>query len=94
MAKAKDSSYSNDSYTLGLPTVFFTLSAADLQWPELANLLDVDELHNSSARAKAAVENPCLTDWCFYNRVMKFMDMFFIGIFKANNYWLRFEYQH
>ncbi len=25
--------------TLGLPTVFFTHSAADLQWPELARLL-------------------------------------------------------
>ena len=25
--------------TLGLPTVFFTHSAADLQWPELARLI-------------------------------------------------------
>jgi len=73
--------------TLGLPTL--TLSAADLQWPELANLLDIDEPHNSTARAKAVVENPCLTDWFFYNRVIKFMDMFFIAILKANNYWLR-----
>ena len=80
--------------TLGLPKHFFTLSAADLQWPELANLLDIDEPHNSTARAKAVVENPCLTDWFFYNRVMKFMDMFFIGILKANDYWLWFEYQH
>ena len=27
--------------TLGLPTVFFTLIAADLQWSELADLLNV-----------------------------------------------------
>ena len=26
-------------YTLGHPTVFFTYSAADLQWPELAKLI-------------------------------------------------------
>jgi len=25
--------------TLGLPTIFFTHSAADLQWPELARLI-------------------------------------------------------
>ena len=80
--------------TLGLPTLFFTLSAADLQWPELANLLDVDDPQNCTDRAKAVVDNPCLTDWFFYNRVMKFMEMFFIGILKANDYWLRFEYQH
>ncbi len=29
--------------TLGLPTVFFTHSAADLQWPELARILCPDE---------------------------------------------------
>ena len=80
--------------TLGLPTLFFTLSAADLQWPELANLLDVDEPQNSAARSTAVVENPCMTDWFFYHRVIKFMDVFFIGILKAEDYWLRFEYQH
>ena len=29
--------------TLGLPTVFFTHSAADLQWPELGKLLCPDD---------------------------------------------------
>lgn len=80
--------------TLSLPTVFFTLSAADLQWPELADLLDVDEPQNSAARSRAVVENPCLTDWFFYHRVIKFMDVVFTRILNANNYWLRFEYQH
>jgi len=80
--------------TLGLPTIFFTLSAADLQWPELANLLDVSEPNDSTARAKAVIKNPCLTDWFFYHRVLKFMDSFFVEILKANDYWLRFECQH
>lgn len=29
--------------TLGLPTAFFTLSAVDLQWPELVHVLNVEE---------------------------------------------------
>lgn len=51
--------------TLGLPTVFFTLSAADLQWPELANLLGVEEPDNSAARCNAVIDNPCLADLFF-----------------------------
>lgn len=46
--------------TLGLPTAFFTLSAADLQWPELANLLNIEEAQNSATRSKAVIENPCM----------------------------------
>ena len=80
--------------TLGLPTVFFTHSAADLQWPELACLLGVEDPTNSTARSKAVVENPCLADWFFYQRIIKFMDVFYKGILKAKDYWLRFEYQH
>ena len=80
--------------TLSLPTVFFTLSAADLQWPELANLLGVEELDSSSARSNAVINNPCLADLFFYHRVMKFMDIYFTRTMNASDYWLRFEYQH
>jgi len=80
--------------TLGLPTVFFTLSAADLQWPELANILGVEELDSSTARSNAVVDYPCLTDLFFYHRVMKFMDVFFMHTMNAKDYWLQFEYQH
>ena len=38
--------------TLGLPTVFFTHSAADLQWPELARLLGVEDPNTSTTRSK------------------------------------------
>ena len=68
--------------TLGLPTVFFTHSAADLQWPELARLLCPDDPDCSGSRSKAVVENPCLADWFFYHRITKFMDMFYKGILK------------
>ena len=80
--------------TLGLPTVFFTHSAADLQWPELARLLDCDDPENNTSRSKAVMENPCLADWFFYHRIVKFMEMFYEGILKASEYWLRFEWQH
>ena len=35
-----------------------------------------------------------MTDWFFYQRVMKFMSVFFVDLLKATDYWLRFEYQH
>jgi len=38
--------------TLGMATIFFAHSAADLQWPELAHLLGVESMgridHNNS----------------------------------------------
>jgi len=80
--------------TLGLPTVFFTLIAADLQWPELARLLNVAHPEVSAARSRAIVDNPCLSDRFFYQRVVKFMDLVFSGILNVVDYWLQFEYQH
>lgn len=52
---------------LGLPTVFFTLSAADIQWPGLADLLNVEETGDSAARSRAVIENPCIADSFFIN---------------------------
>ena len=69
--------------TLGLPTVFFTHSAADLQWPELARLICPDNPDSRTARANPTIENPALADWFFYHRVLG-----------ATDYWLRFEWQH
>ena len=80
--------------TLGLPTVFFTHSAADLQWPELAQLICPDNPDSRTARAKAVIENPALADWFFYHRVMEFVKVFYVGILRATDYWLRFEWQH
>ena len=69
---------------ISLLTVFFTLSAADLQWPELADLFDVVNAENSTARSRAVIKNPCLTNW----HVMKFMSVFFVDFPKATDYWL------
>ncbi len=49
---------------LGLPTVFFTHSAADLQWPELTRLLCPEDSEIQLS----------LTG--FHERIMKFVDAF------------------
>jgi hypothetical protein len=79
---------------LGLPTVFFTHSAADLQWPDLAQLICPNNPESSSARNKAVQENPAIADWFFYERICKFIDAFYVGVLGATDYWFRFEWQH
>ena len=80
--------------TLGLPTVFFTHSAADLQWPELARLIRPEDPDSSSARNKAVQENPAITNWFFYHRIVKFIDAFYTGVLGTTDYWFRFQWQH
>jgi hypothetical protein len=80
--------------TLGLPTIFFTHSAADLQWPELARLICPEDPHSSSSRTKAVIENPAVANWFFYHRVLKFIDAFYVGVLGITDYWMRFEWQH
>ena len=80
--------------TLGLPTIFFTHSAADLQWLELAQLICPDNPDSRSARAKAVIENPALADWFFYHQVIEFTKTFYTGVLGATDYWPRFEWQH
>lgn len=80
--------------TLGLPTIFFTHSAADLQWPELARLICPDDPDSSTSRSKALMENPAIADWFFYHRIHKFIDIFYKGVLGASDYWMRFEWQH
>ena len=76
--------------TLGLPTIFFTHSAADLQWPELARLICPDDTECSSSRNKAVLENPAIADWFFYHCIQKFIH---VGVLGATDYWMRFEWQ-
>ncbi len=80
--------------TLGLPTVFFTHSAADLHWPELAHLICPDDPESRSSRNTALQENPAIADWFFHHRIHKFLDAFYVGVLGATDYWLRFEWQH
>ena len=79
---------------LGMPTVFFTHSAADNQWPELARLICTDNPESSSSRSTAVNQNPAIADWLFYERISKFVEAFYVDILGASDYWFRFEWQH
>ena len=80
--------------TLGLPTIFFTHIAADLQWPELAKLICPDDADSRCARNTALQENPAIADWFFYYRIQKFVQVYYVGILGASDYWLHFEWQY
>jgi hypothetical protein len=80
--------------TLGLPTVFLTHSAADLQWPELARLICPDDPNSRSKRHDALVDNPAIADLFFYQRMRLFLKDFYEDVLGAKDYWLRFEWQH
>ena len=80
--------------TIGLPTIFFTHSAADLQWPELARLICKDDPESWSNCTKAVIENPAMADWFFYYHIQNFIEAYYVGILGATDYWLRFEWQH
>ena len=79
---------------LGMPTVFFTHSAADNQWPELARLICTDNPESSSSRSTAVNQNPAIADWLFYERISKFVEAFYVDILGVTDYWFRFEWQY
>ena len=61
--------------TFGLPTIFFTHSAANLQWPELAQLICPENVDSSLSHSKALQENQLLlTGSSFHHRIHKFVD--------------------
>ena len=80
--------------TLRLPTVFLTHSAADLQWPELAQLTCPDDPTNSTRRSQALRDNPAVADWFFYHRIQLFLRHFYVDVLGVTDYWFRFEWQH
>ena len=61
--------------TFGLPTIFFTHSAVDLQWPELAQLICTDDADSSLSHSKALHENQLLlTGSSFHHCIHKFVN--------------------
>lgn len=64
---------------LGIPTIFFTHSSADTQWPELAKLV-CDDPTDSSKRHQTVVDHPAVADWFFHQRIHHFIDHFYVNI--------------
>lgn len=73
---------------LGLPTIFFTHSAADLHWPELTRLIYPDDPDSTSSHSKALQENPAIANWFFHQRIQKFIDGFYVSVLGATDFWL------
>ncbi|KAK3922580.1 3-ketoacyl-CoA thiolase, peroxisomal [Frankliniella fusca] len=82
---------------IGMPTLFFTLSAADLHWPGLFKMLAPDiEIDNLTERMRRdlVAKHPILADKYFSERVSSFLCKVLKPKYKANDYWYRIEYQH
>ena len=85
-----------------IPTVFFTLSAADLWWPDLARLMGcnfvpedaLDESAIAKQRQKLINGNPSIVEDYFSYRATSFIKDILCKIFSVTNYWFRFEFQH
>lgn len=86
---------------LGAPTIFFTLSAADLQWPELYEILDpenrlgsLDPNERRRERGRLLNENPLVASWFLQKRVDVFFSEFLKDEFSVVDYWWRYEWQN
>ena len=71
---------------LGMPTIFFTHSASEYQWPELAHLIAYNP-ESSSSRSSAVNDNPAIADWFFFKCISKFMKAFYEDVLGASDYW-------
>ena len=71
----------------GPPTFFFTLSAADMHWPELHALLGSDVMNNdnsSEVQCQNVINNPHIVDWFFTKRVKNFIKHWLYDTLDAN----------
>ena len=75
----------------GPPTFFFTLSAADMHWPDLHCLFG--NSNNSQVRRQNIINNPHIADWFFTERVEGFVKHWLYNSLDAKWHWFRYEYQ-
>ena len=79
---------------VGAPTLFFTLSSADMHWPELHDLFQMTT-HNTSSeeRRMNVINNPHIVDWFFTQRLESFVKHWLYETLDAKWHWFRYEYQ-
>lgn len=88
--------------TLGPPTAFLTLSAADLYWPELGNILGeyydgydkLSERQKLQRRQRLINNNPLTVAFFFKERAEYFIHNILVPKFKIKDMWYRVEFQH
>ncbi|KAK3918035.1 ATP-dependent DNA helicase, partial [Frankliniella fusca] len=81
---------------IGLPTVFLTMSAADLYWPDLYRILTGKDINDISMRERRLLiqENPIIVDLFFDFRLQIYIKEVLEPKDKVIDYWYRIEYQH
>ncbi|KAK3924461.1 ATP-dependent DNA helicase RRM3 [Frankliniella fusca] len=81
---------------IGLPTIFFTLSAADFHWPRLYDLLKEishqNEL-NETERHNLMFNNPKICSDYFFEVAEIFINSIIIPHFNVKDHWYRYEWQ-
>ena len=75
---------------LGCASVFFTFSAADLNWPDLHAHLG----NNFQSTALAVAHSPYSVDSYLTLRFQVFFEKFLKPYLNLSDYWFRFEWQH
>lgn len=83
-------------HDLKLPTIFFTLSAADFHWPRLYDLLqEANKTENLSEtqRHNMMFENPKICSDYFFETATMFIEHILLVQFNVKDYWYRFEWQ-
>lgn len=84
---------------IGTPTIFFTLSAAELHWPDLYRLLAPastinGEILSDRERRILMCENALVVATFFEERLKLFVEQVMEKFFKISDSWFRFESQH
>jgi len=81
---------------LSLPTIFFTVSSADMRWPRLRELM-TEFLCSGPVIDKCyfeyVVENPKICSDYFYEMFCMFFEAVVLGAYQVVDYWYRFEWQ-
>jgi len=80
----------------GMPTIFFTISAADYQWPDLYRMMPGANSSSESTlaqRVQAVNDNPNIADEFFVQRAESFVKVFLEDCLNAAWTWWRYEWQ-
>lgn len=85
---------------LGTPAVFFTFSAADIQWPDLQTHMPLQpsrEETDQERQRRGAInlnENPAIAAWWFQNRFQLYLKHVLTPLLDVVDHWCRYEWQH
>ena len=71
----------------------FTLSSADMHWPELHSLLGGNSEDSNDAKRQNVINNPHIVDWVFTQRLECFIKNWLYKTLGAKWHWFRYECQ-